>query len=176
MSILNLLRKLQLIALVGYVGHASALDVAEVFSFTCIHCFNVEPQVEALAKQQKVNYIPVPLYDQDNINEVAVINAYFAAKDLGREWAFRQSYFGAVFSRGLPAYQPETLKYTLQLSGLNNAQFYKLASSAKVTKEVQSAVNLAIKYAATGTPTFIVNGARSYEGEDAIQQIYTDYR
>lgn len=157
------------------VFSASALDITEIFSFTCIHCYNVEPLVEQLARQPNIKFIPVPLYDQTNINEVATINAYFAAKSLGKEMSFRNVYFSAVFNGGYSAYTPETLKYVLQSIGLNNGDFYRLASSKQIINNVNYAVNLAIKYGATGTPTFIANG-HFYEGEDALQQITNNER
>lgn len=153
----------------------SGLDITEIFSFTCIHCYNVEPQVEQLAQQPNIKFIPVLLYDQTNINEVATINAYFAAKSLGKEMAFRNIYFSAIFNGGYTAYTPATLKYVLDSIGLNNSDFYKLASSKTIINNVNYAANLAIKYGATGTPTFIANG-HFYEGEDALQQIINSER
>lgn len=149
---------------------AHSLDIIEVFSFTCIHCYNVEAQVEQVAKQPKIRISPVPLYDQTNINEVATINAFFAARSLGKEWQFRKAYFTNVFTLGYPAYTPETLKYVLQSINLDNKVFYKLASSQEIIREVNKAVNLAIKYNVSGTPTFIANG-HFYEGEYALQEI-----
>lgn len=153
--------------------NAHALDIIEVFSFTCVHCYNIEPQVEASARQAGIKYIPVPLYNQSNINEVAAINAYFAADSLGKGWSFRQSYFNAVFVQNYPAYAPQTLAYVLNMIGLSNPSFYQLASSSQIIAKVSNAVNLAIKYNVTGTPTFIVNG-QFYEGEDALQQIFNN--
>lgn len=173
----TLILKFRLLAAISCVSivSASALDITEIFSFTCIHCYNVEPQVEQLSAQPNIRFIPVPLYDQTNINEVATINAYFAANSLGKGMNFRRSYFTAVFNAGYPAYTPETLKYVLQSIGLNNPDFYKLASSKTIINNVNYAVNSAIKYGATGTPTFVANG-RFYEGEDALQQIFNNER
>lgn len=148
-----------------------ALELAEVFSFSCIHCYNVEPQVQNFTQNKQVKFVPIPLYDQTDINEVAVINAYFAAVSLGKQWQFRKFYYDAVFVYGLPAYSKEALAYTLTKCEINNKVFYALASSVKVRTQVQYAVNLAIKYNVTSTPTFIVNGVNYFEGENAIQEI-----
>lgn len=148
-----------------------ALELAEIFSFSCIHCYNVEPQLQSFAQNKQVKFVPIPLYDQTDINEVAVINAYFAAVSLGKQWQFRKHYYDAVFIYGLPVYSKEALAYTLTKCELNNKAFYALASSAKVRIQVQRAVDLAIKYSVTSTPTFIVNGVNYFEGENAIQEI-----
>lgn len=150
---------------------AHAVEVTEIFSFTCSHCYNVEAQLQQLARQPTVKVIAVPLYDPRNINEVAAISAFFAAKSLGKEWVFRQNYFNAVFTMGYQAYSPSALQYTLTNSGLNTPSFYKLASSQQIINDVSKSANLAIKYGVTGTPTFIVNGV-FYEGEDGLQQIF----
>lgn len=148
-----------------------ALELTEVFSFSCIHCYNAEPQVQNFAQNTQVKFVPIPLYDQTDINEVAVINAYFAAISLGKQWQFRKYYYDAVFVYSLPVYSKDALIYTLTKCGLNNKAFYGLASSDKVRTQVQSAVDLAIKYNVTSTPTFIVNGVNYFEGENAIQEI-----
>mgnify|MGYP002137722119 FL=1 len=71
----------------------------------------------------------------------------------------------------MPVYSKEALAYTLTKCEFNNKAFYALASSAKVRVQVQYAVDLAIKYNVTSTPTFIVNGVNYFEGENAIQEI-----
>jgi thiol:disulfide interchange protein DsbA len=151
-----------------------ALELAEVFSFSCIHCYNVEPQVQSFAQNKQVKFVPIPLYDQTDINEVAVINAYFAAADIGKQWKFRQHYYDAVFVYGMQAYSKEALAYTLSKCELNNKAFYTLASSSKIRVRVQHAVDLAIKYNVSSTPTFIVDGTNYFEGENAIQEIITN--
>lgn len=161
-----------LIILFSIIINANALDVTEVFSLNCGHCYSVEPQVEQLAQDPRIKIISVPLYDQSNINHVGAISSYFAAKSLGKEWAFRKYYFNAIFAVGYEAYSPAALKYTLTKIGLNTPSFYKLASSREIIEQMNNAVNLAIKYNVSGTPTFIVNG-RFYEGENALQEIFS---
>lgn len=148
-----------------------ATEVTEIFSFTCSHCYNVEGQLQQIAQQPNIKVISVPLYDPRNINEVAAISAFFAARSLGKEWVFRKNYFNAVFVMGYQAYSAPALQYTLINSGLNLSSFYKLASSQQIVGEVSRSANLAIKYGVTGTPTFIVNDV-FYEGEDGLQQIF----
>lgn len=152
-----------------------SLEIAEVFSFNCIHCYNIEPQVQVLRQSQKISYVPLPIYDPRDINQLAVINAYFAAQALGKEPQFRMAYFNAVFNQGMPAYAPETLMSVLTACNLNNKAFYSLAGSERITRKVQAAASLAVRYQITGTPTFIVNNNQVFEGENAIQEIAALY-
>ncbi len=149
-----------------------AIEITEVFSFTCSHCYNIEAQVEQASTSKGVVFVPVPLYDPRNLNEVAAISAYFAAVSLGKGNVFKRAYFDAIFVRGLEAYSKEALVYTLNQSGLNNKSFLTLAGSKQTTTMVNYAVNLAIKYNVTSTPTFVVNGTKFYEGENGIQEIF----
>lgn len=172
----NLIMKLtKLLILAGMTMKVMAIDVAEAFSFNCIHCYNIEPQVQSLRQSAKVNYIPLPIYDPKDINQLAVINAYFAAQALGKEPQFRLAYFNAVFNQGMSAYAPETLVSVLTACNLNNKAFYSLASSERITRKVQFAASLAVRYQINGTPTFIVNNNQVFEGENAIQEIAALY-
>lgn len=161
-----------ILLLLGLGTAVNALEITEIFSFNCGHCYNIEPQVAQVAATPGIKIIPIPLYDQNDINNVAVISSFFAAKSLGKEWEFRRNYFNSVFAVGYAAYSPAALKYTLSKSGLDNSRFYKIASSQNVINQMNNAVTLAVKYNASGTPTFIVNG-RFYEGENALQEIFS---
>lgn len=152
-----------------------SLEVAEVFSFNCIHCYNIEPQVQALRKSQKVSYIPLPIYDPRDINQLAVINAYFTAQALGKEQQFRSAYFNSVFNVGMQAYAPDTLISVLNACGLNNKAFFALATSKKITDKVRDSAAMVVRYQISGTPTFIVNNNQLFEGENAIQEIAALY-
>lgn len=149
----------------------NALEIIEVFSFSCSHCYSVEPQLQSLSMRKDIQITSIPLYNPNNIDEVATISAFFAAKSLGKEWQFRQTYFTNVFRLGYPVYSGSTLKYSLTQIGLDNQQFYKLASSPIILNQMRNAANQAIKYNVSGTPTFIVNG-QFYEGEDGLQKIF----
>lgn len=155
--------------------NAFGIELTEIFSFTCSHCYNAEEQLEQAASSNKVVFVPVPLYDPRNLNEVAAINAYFAAISLGKGMVFRRSYFNAIFVEGDALYSKAALIYTLNQCGLNNKTFFDLAGSRKISLNVTNAVNLAIKYNISSTPTFIVNGSSIYEGENGIQQIFNNY-
>lgn len=168
------LTRLASVATLIFLAQSSyALDITEIFSFSCSHCYNVENQVEQIAKQRDIRVIPVPLYNPNNINETAVTSSLFAAKKMGKEWAFRRAYFNAVFVNGYPVYANQTLKYALSQAGLDNKQFYQMASSKQVINDMVQSANLAIKYNVSGTPTFIVN-ERLYEGEDGLKKIFTE--
>jgi 2-hydroxychromene-2-carboxylate isomerase len=75
----------------------------------------------------------------------------------------------------MPAYTPATLVSVLTVCNLNNKAFYSLASSERITRKVQAAASLAVRYQITGTPTFIVNNNQVFEGENAIQEIAALY-
>lgn len=164
--------KFNFILITLLVFKSFAIELTEIFSFTCSHCYNVEAQVEQATMARGVTFIPVPLYDPQKLNEIAAINAYFAAVSLGKGNLYKRAYFDAIFTRGLEAYSKEALIYTLNQCGLNNKPFFELAGSKKITTMVNYAVSLAIKYNVTSTPTFVVNGTTFYEGENGIQEIF----
>ena len=144
-----------------------ATTIYEAFSFSCSHCYSIEGTIEQLHKQQNIEAMPI--YDVNDINQVAVINTLFATKHINKEWLFRNLYFKAVFQLNYPVYDARTLNYVLSTLNLNNQNFYNLAASESVINDMQKNAQFAARSNITGTPTFLVNGIK-YEGEQGLSQ------
>ena len=137
----------------------SKIEVVEVFSYGCPHCFAFEPAIEAWrAKQPSDVYLRrVPAVFRSEWKILA--RAYYAAEVLGVVDKVHEPIFEAIHVQGLNGEDPAVLAKIFQDSaGIDSEQFLKVLNSFGVTSKVQQADALARMYRIPGVPTLIVNG------------------
>jgi len=137
------------------------VEVAEVFGYSCIHCWHLEPTLAAWKKRQPahVKFTPVPAAFGGYWTTYA--RAYFAAQKLGLLERTHTAVFKAVHESG-----------SLPIQNVSNGQiarFYaghgadpKAFAATMTGKEVEAQLERARRFATAsgveGTPTLIVNG------------------
>jgi thiol:disulfide interchange protein DsbA len=147
------------------------VEVAEVFGYSCIHCWHLEPTLAAWKKRQPahVKFTPVPAAFGGYWTTFA--RAYFAAQKLGLLERTHTAVFTAVHETG-----------SLPVQNVSNgeiASFYaghgadpKAFAAAMTSPEVEAQLDRARRFTMAsgveGTPTLIVNGryritARSFD-------------
>jgi len=136
--------------------------VREFFSFTCIHCKDLEPMLEQyMARNRtKVNLekIHVIWNNDPQMKGFAKLSATLQATKLTRLYT---PAFNAIFDQQNLA-NPQLLASFLQQNKLNKAQidnFFRIYNSfdIDVTLSKYKELTLAPIYAINGTPTIIVN-------------------
>jgi len=147
------------------------VEVAEMFGYSCIHCWHLEPTLAAWKKRQPahVKFSPVPAAFGGYWTTYA--RAYFAAQKLGLLERTHTAVFKAVHESG-----------SLPIQNVSNgeiARFYagygadpKAFAAAMTSREVEAQLERARRFGMAsgveGTPTLIVNGryrvtARSFQ-------------
>jgi thiol:disulfide interchange protein DsbA len=138
---------------------AGKIEVAEIFMYSCHHCANFEPKLQAWkARQAKdVRFTPVPLvYEDDD----AFAQAFYAAQALGVLGKTHGATFEAVHgSHDLP-HNPTigelgTFYATL---GIDEAKFKATVASPAVAASLRQARDFALGSGMEGTPAVVVNG------------------
>ncbi len=159
------------------------IEITEVFSYACIHCYTFEPILEAWRDTlpDDVVFRRVPAI----FNETWALLArmYYAAQSLGVGEQMHMPLFEAIHKRGLDIRQ----------SAVAEALFWKEAQvAAEDLKDVMASFGVATSlrqadargrmYRVTGVPTLIVNGkyrigtdgARGYKGMLRIADFLID--
>ena len=136
------------------------ISVEEFFWYGCIHCYHLEPRLEAWRKTlaADVVYSPVP---NDLGRPVGKIHqqAYYIAQTLGIEDKIRRPLFDALNRDQLPLYTlPAIRDFYIQIAGIKPADFDGLAGSFVIDSAVRRADQLAKDYRITGTPQIVVGG------------------
>jgi len=141
------------------------IEVAEVFSYGCIHCFHFQPLVNTWKKTMPADvrweYVPAAFGGpHDNF-----ARAFFAAQILGVQQKTHDAVFKAVFTdHMLKTASPEELADLYAKLGVNRAKFLSTMESDAVTAKFAYAREFALRTGITGTPTIVINGKYRVDG------------
>lgn len=140
------------------VEDPSKIEVAEVFWYGCIHCYNLEPQLEEFASilPSDVNLVKVPAMWAGAMELHAKI--YYAAKALGVMDQVHWPVFQAMNEDRNPLASEQVIFDFIENLGVDRAEFERAFNSFGVNSQVTRAKSAAAAYGIRGTPEMIVNG------------------
>lgn len=144
------------------------LEVAEVFSYACIHCAHFQPMVNAWKKTMPadVRFEYVPAGFGGVFDDFA--RAYFAAQILGVQAKTHDAVFKAVFvDQRVKSGSPEEIADLYAQLGVDRAKFLSTMGSDKVASLFTRARQFALSTGIQGTPSIIVNGKYRVTGNTA---------
>lgn len=139
---------------------AGKIEVAEVFAYTCHHCRDFHPLVEAwkktLPKDVRFSYVPAAFDLQDRY-----ARAFFAAQAQGALGKTHDATFRAVHdTQALPARGASADEIAAFYAGLglDAARLEAAMRSPAVDARMADARDFAVRTGVEGTPTVIING------------------
>jgi thiol:disulfide interchange protein DsbA len=135
------------------------IEVAEVFSYACIHCAEFQPVVDEWLKKlpSDVRYEYVPAVFAQVWENFA--RAFFAAKILGVQERTHDAVFKAVhIEHAVKTPSPEGIADWYATQGVDRTKFLDTMNSFGVTAMVNRAKQFALRTGIEGTPTIIVAG------------------
>ena len=135
------------------------IEVAEVFSYRCIHCAEFQPKVNAWKKTMPadVRWEYVPGVFGGTWDTFA--RAYFAAQLMGVQPRTHDLVFKGVFVDQLVANgTAEEIAAMYAKWGVDKAKFLAAMNSFGVTGKLNRAKQFAMRSGVEGTPTIIING------------------
>ena len=144
------------------------IEVVELFSYGCIHCFNFDPAVE--------RWLETVPDDVDFHRIPAVFNAYWAALAQAFYTAELLDVLGEVHTpifEGVHVYRLEMNREQLlarlfeREADVEQEEFLRVFNSFGVQSRVRKADASTRMYRATGVPTMIVNGTYRIETDMA---------
>lgn len=135
------------------------IEVAEVFSYRCIHCAQFQPSVNNWKKTMSsdVRWEYVPGVFGSAWDDFA--RAYFAAEILGVQKKTHDAVFKAIFvDRLVKTGTPDEIADMYASFGVDRAKFLATMQSFGVTAKLNRAKQFALRTGVSATPTIIVNG------------------
>jgi thiol:disulfide interchange protein DsbA len=147
----------------------SKIEVVEVFSYGCSHCFDFQPTIEAWRAKQPadVQFRRVPAVFRDDWKILA--QAFYAAEALGVIDKVNRPIFEAIHLKGLNPGDPAVLAAVFNESaGVDGEEFLKVLNSFGVRSKVLQADAQGRMYRLKGTPTLIVDGKYTVYGQSAV--------
>ena len=154
-------------AAAGYTTLPSALpvenpgkvEIAEFFWYGCIHCYNLEPALEAwLPKLPADAYFRrIPAVFNERWAHDATI--YYAFEALGLLGKLHRPFFDAIHKDRLKTDNPAALGEWLAKNGINQQNFDATMKSFGVQSKTKRAVQLTLASRIDGTPALMVHGS-----------------
>lgn len=134
------------------------VEVAEVFSYACIHCAQFAPIAEKLKKALppgvKFELVPAPF----SAEWLPFARAYYAADKLGVVDRTHLQLFVAKFAQHYPMNSLDDLADFYAREGVNRAEFMRLATSDAATAKLKADLALIQKWGVDGTPSIVIDG------------------
>lgn len=134
------------------------IEVMEIFAYTCGHCFNFEPLLQAWKKEQPedVAVVSTPAIWVKEMEAYA--RGFYTAQALGLHDQVHMPVFNAMHQEGKEFTTAEAWADFLAEYGADREKALKTFTSWGVTQKVSQADKRVQSYGIQGTPELVVNG------------------
>ena len=144
------------------------VEVVEVFSYMCIHCYTFDPMLSNWHKAQDATVDFGRLPAVFNPAWQLMAQAYYTAQSLGVEAEMHEPLFKAVHVERLDLRAEDAMARLFQRhGGVDVDTFKKVFRAFSVKSRVMQSRGKSRSYGITGVPTMIVNGKYRVDGESA---------
>lgn len=137
---------------------SSRIEVAEVFSYLCSHCYHFEPLLSAWYKKQPADVVLVQTHASFNHNWPIYQRAYYTILALGVKDKVQDAVFNSVFVGQKEMLTAEAWADFLALYGVDKQKTLSTYNSFGVNSQVKQADNRVRDFKIASTPTVIVDG------------------
>jgi thiol:disulfide interchange protein DsbA len=140
------------------------IEVVEVFSYACPHCFTFLPYMEKYA-QSKPDYVAVrhmPAVFRSSW--IAPARAFYTAQVLGIEKQIHRGIFEAIHVDKQPMDTREDVTKFFETHGVSKTDFDKAYDSFAVETLMRKTQVMQKRYGIRGTPSIVVNGKYRVSG------------
>ena len=147
---------------------ADSVEVVEVFSYMCIHCYTFDPLLSDWheAQSEQVNFQRLPAVFSPAWQLLA--QAYYTAESLGVVEEMHEPLFKAVHVDRLDLRDEDLMAGLFQRhAGIETDTFKKVFKAFSVRSRVMQSRAKSSGYGITGVPTMIVNGKYRIDGQSA---------
>ena len=148
------------------------VEVAEVFAYSCSHCADFQPQLDAwrhkLPRDVRFTFVP-----SAGVGSEPLSRAYFAIESLGAVETVHAALFRAIHDDGTMPGNPTDgeLQQWLAGQGLPAAKLLAAWNSQATTANLRHADAFEHAIGLEGTPTLIVNGKYRILGKSRDDQL-----
>ncbi|MBM4204453.1 MAG: thiol:disulfide interchange protein DsbA/DsbL [Gammaproteobacteria bacterium] len=142
------------------------IEVVEMFSYACVHCFTFDPSLEGWrsAAPADVSFRRTPAVFNKDWELLAQV--YYAAEVLNIIDKVHTPVFNALHMDSVDLRDPERVAALFEKhAGIKSDQFNDVYNSFSVRSRVQQAIGKGKAYRITGVPTLIVNGKYRVDGQ-----------
>lgn len=136
----------------------SKIEVAEVFAYSCPHCFHFEPLLQAWEKKQAGDVYVVQTHAMWNAGMEPLMRGYYTSVTLKIKDKAHMAVFNALHLEHKSFNSAEDWADFFVAYGVDKAKTISTYNSFGVTSQIKQAEARARSYKVTGTPELVVNG------------------
>ena len=153
------------------VESGGKIEVLEFFWYGCIHCYNLEPQVEAWLKRlpKDVEFRRVPAVFNERWGLDATI--FYAMEAMGLLDKLHRPLFDAIHKERLRTDDEQALSEWLTRQGVDARKFMETMKSFGVRSKTRRAIQQTIAYKIDGTPAMAVHGRYTLSAQPNMMQV-----
>lgn len=146
------------------VANAKKVEVIEFFSYTCIHCYDLDASLSKWVKSKPadVDFKQVHIVWGPQFEPYAKLFATISTLHLNDK--LHHAVFAAVIDKRMNLGDPTVLAAWLKTQpGVDVARFMQTYNSFGINSQVSSDKQMTRDYAIQGTPTLVINGKYALE-------------
>lgn len=134
------------------------IEVVELFSYACPHCYHFEPMLHAWvqAQQKDVVFIRIPAVFRPSWEPLA--RAYYVAELLGVLDKVHGAMFKAIHEQKQSLDTEDAVAKVFIAQGVDEKQFRDAYASFGVAAKLNRGKQLLQRYGVSGVPTLVING------------------
>jgi thiol:disulfide interchange protein DsbA len=134
------------------------IEVVELFSYACPHCFHLDPMLHkwVAAQRDDVVFVRIPVVFRPSWEPLA--RAYYVAEMLGVLDKTHGAMFKAIHEEKQTLETEDAVAKVFVAQGVDEKQFRDAYSSFGVAAKINRAKQMTVKYAVNGVPALIING------------------
>ena len=142
----------------------NVVEVVEMFSYSCPHCFRFEPQVMEWKKTlpENVKFVQVPAIFRDSWLQLAKV--FYTAEKTGDLEKLQPIIFNAIHVEKRRLQTEDQLLNFVAEQGIDRDMFAQEMKSMSVSRKVKEALLLSQTSGISGVPSMIVNGKYIVDG------------
>ncbi|MCB1829207.1 MAG: thiol:disulfide interchange protein DsbA/DsbL [Chromatiaceae bacterium] len=154
-------------------GEGERIQVTEFFLYTCPHCYQLEPHIDAWLKNKpnNVDFDRVPaMFDRDSV--LMQGKSYYALRLMGVADQLHPKLFNAIHKEGVLLNTQQEMEEFLAEQGVDLEAYRKAMKSFAVQTQARRASVLGDRYDLRAVPSIIVDGkyrATGLAGEAMMQ-------
>jgi thiol:disulfide interchange protein DsbA len=153
------------------VESTNKIEVLEFFWYGCIHCYNLEPKIDAWLKTlpKDVEFRRVPAVFNDRWAHDAAI--FYAFEALGLLEKLHRPFFDAIHRDRLRTDNAQALNAWLEKQGVDPRKFEATVKSFGVQSKTKRAIRMTSGYQIDGTPAMAVHGRYTVGASEGMLEI-----
>jgi len=138
----------------------SKIEVVEIFWYGCIHCYHMDPVLNAWVKKLPADITFKRIPGLPNPSWAPMAKAFYAMDDLKLSNKLHSALFDAVHKEKTldPTNEVAAIDWITRKSGLDRTKVDAAFKSFSMNNKLNQAAQFFRASGATGVPTFVING------------------